>query len=230
MSTLSDDPVAATRSAVDTATHFHRIAREFDDLYEVEARGSLRRWLDSQLRASVYRRFELCFERLGDLRDRTLLDVGCGGGRYSVMAAQLGAARVVGVDFAPNMIQLADALARKERIPPEKLSFVCGDAVETVFPEEPFDFAIAMGVFDYVEDPAAFLRRLVPKVRRRIVASFPVKWNPWTPQRLIRYRLFKRCPLFFYSQARIREVLEAVGVRRHEILNAHRDYVLLADL
>ncbi len=225
----SADPIKGARSAADTASHFHRIASEFDDLYEVERRSALRRWLDSKLRASIYRRFELCFEKLGNLDGRSLLDVGCGGGRYSVMAAQLGARRVVGVDFAPNMIQLAEALARREGIPAQRLSFVCGDAVVTAFPEEPFDFAIAMGVFDYVEDPADFLRKLLPKVRTRIVASFPVKWNPWTPQRLVRYRLFKRCPLYFYSRAKVRKVLAAAGVRRHEILSAHRDYVVVME-
>jgi 2-polyprenyl-3-methyl-5-hydroxy-6-metoxy-1,4-benzoquinol methylase len=225
----SADPIKGTRSAVDTASHFHRIAGEFDDLYESERRSALRRWLDSKLRASIYRRFELCFEELGELQGKSLLDVGCGGGRYSVMAAQLGAGRVVGADFAPNMIRLAEALARKEEIPPKRLAFVCGDAVETSFPEEPFDFAIAMGVFDYVEEPAAFLRKLLPKVRTRVVASFPVKWSPWTPQRLIRYRLFKRCPLYFYSRAKIRRVLRDAGVERYRILNAHRDYVVVME-
>ena len=47
----------AAQPALDTRRHFHEIASEFDDLYESESRTSLRRWSDSMLRASVYRRF-----------------------------------------------------------------------------------------------------------------------------------------------------------------------------
>jgi 2-polyprenyl-3-methyl-5-hydroxy-6-metoxy-1,4-benzoquinol methylase len=212
----------------DARTHFHRIAQQFDDLYEAENRGPARRWLDARLRASVYRRFELTFERLGDLQGRSVLDVGCGGGRYSVTAWQLGAERVVGVDFAGNMIELARTLARESGAPPERVQFECGDFTELSF-EKPFDCAIVMGVFDYVADPAAFLRRLGSVVSGRIVASFPVRWSVWTPQRKLRYRLFRKCPLYFYSRGQLESLLAEVGFRSSRIEGAHRDYVVVID-
>jgi 2-polyprenyl-3-methyl-5-hydroxy-6-metoxy-1,4-benzoquinol methylase len=221
-----------SRAAQDAQAHFHKIARDFDDLYEVERRSGLRRWLDSKLRASIYRRFELTFECLGDLRGKTVLDVGCGGGRYAVMMAKLGAERVVGADFAPAMIDLAEKLANDEGVDRERISFVCGDVTELSF-DEPFDYAFAMGVFDYVEHPVGFLRNVLGKIRTRFVASFPRKWHIWTPQRLIRYRLFKRCPLYFYSRARIESIMRELGpeagVADYRILPAYRDYVLVID-
>jgi len=217
-----------SRALPDAQTHFHRIAREFDDLYEAERRGPLRRWLDDRLRASVYRRFELTFETLGDLSGRSVLDVGCGGGRYSVTAFELGAERVVGVDFAPSMIELARRLAVQKGAPQERVRFVCGDFTELAL-EEPFDYGIAMGVFDYVEDAAGFLRRLRRVVSRRIVASFPVRWNPWTPQRKLRYRLFRKCPLHFYSRGELESLLGEVGFRSHRIVRAQRDYFVVMD-
>ena len=111
---------------------------------------------------------------LGELAGKRILDVGCGGGRYSVVAAQLVAEHVMGVDFAPNMIELAKGLAEKQGLQESQIDFVCGDATEVAL-EKPANAAIVMGVFDYVEDPAAFLTRILDKVTDRVVASFPVK-------------------------------------------------------
>ncbi len=218
----------AAQPALDTRRHFHEIASEFDDLYESESRTSLRRWSDSMLRASVYRRFELVFEQLGDLDGKSILDMGCGGGRYAVTMGKLGARRVVGVDFARNMIELAVALRSKEGIGEDRVSFVCGDAAETDF-DEPFDYGIAMGVLDYVEDAEGFLRVVLPKITTRMVASFPVKWSIWTPQRKIRYRLFKNCPLYFYSRARLESLLGGLDLRSWKIHPAHRDFVVVME-
>ena len=224
--------IQSSRAAQDAQAHFHEIAREFDDLYEAERRNPLQRWLDSKLRASIYRRYELTFECLGDLHGKTVLDVGCGGGRYSVTMAKLGVEKVVGVDFAPGMIKLAEQLAADENVDQTRVEFVCGDATSVDF-EKPFDHAIAMGVFDYVEHPVPFLRTLLGKIEHRFVASFPVKWHMWTPQRLIRYRLFKKCPLYFYSRARLESIMSELGpeagVADYRIVPANRDYVLVID-
>jgi hypothetical protein len=86
-----------------------------------------------------------------------------------------------------------------------------------------------MGVLDYVREPEPFLRQILERVTGRVVASFPVKYSVWTPQRLLRYRLIKKCPLYFYSRARIAGILESLGASSFEIVPAHRDYVAIID-
>ena len=49
---------------------------------------------------------EYCFRLLGDLRDKTILDVGCGEGEDGMILAKLGA-RVTGLDVSPAAIELA---------------------------------------------------------------------------------------------------------------------------
>jgi len=48
-------------------------------------------------------------ELLGDLSGRRVLDFGCGPGRLAVLLAEQGAARVVGVDESPKMVEQARA-------------------------------------------------------------------------------------------------------------------------
>ena len=46
------------------------------------------------------------FEVLGDLRDRTVLDLACGEGVYARQFKRAGAAEVTGVDISPQSVRL----------------------------------------------------------------------------------------------------------------------------
>src|SRR6266571_204025 len=93
-------------------THFDADARRFDAIYEDE-KGWLMKWIGNVWRGVVRQRFELTLARLAPMAGKSVLDVGCGSGRYCLAYAERGAARVVGVDFAPAMIDLANDHARR---------------------------------------------------------------------------------------------------------------------
>ena len=65
------------------------------------------RWVDRQFRSDMFIRFALTFEVFGDLKGKTVLDIGCGSGPYLVEALNRGSKWVTGVDPAPNMLALA---------------------------------------------------------------------------------------------------------------------------
>src|SRR5919204_1086335 len=65
------------------------------------------------------------YELLGDLTGRTVVDVGCGGGRAVAELAERGA-RAVGVDLDPEMIAVA-----RQRCP--AAGFHVGDVCELPF-------------------------------------------------------------------------------------------------
>ena len=65
------------------------------------------------------------FEVLGDLRDRTVLDLACGEGVYARQFKRAGAAEVIGVDISQAMIALAEA---EERVDPLGCRYVREDA------------------------------------------------------------------------------------------------------
>ena len=56
---------------------------------------------------------EYSFRLLGDLRDKTILDVGCGEGEDGMILAKLGA-RVTGLDVSPAAIELARQRAEQD--------------------------------------------------------------------------------------------------------------------
>lgn len=204
--------------------HFEADAARFDAIYD-DRKGPLDRFMDTVWRGVVRRRFEVVLERLEPMAGKAILDVGCGSGRYCLAYAQRGAARVVGVDFAPAMIALAQEHARRLGVA-ERCDFRLG-AFPAAVADGPFDAATAMGFFDYVEDPVPLLSRMRELTRGTLIMSFP-KAREWrVPLRRLRFRL-AGCPLFLYSAARVREVLGAAGIAGCDWIELDRDYVVVA--
>ena len=84
-------------------------------------------------------------ELLGDLRDRTVLDMACGEGVYARQFKRAGAAEVTGVDVSPAMIALAED---QERVEPVGCRYVCADA-SAFTPAEPVDVVTAIYLLNY---------------------------------------------------------------------------------
>jgi 2-polyprenyl-3-methyl-5-hydroxy-6-metoxy-1,4-benzoquinol methylase len=162
----------------------------------------------------MFIRYALTFEALGDLTGATVLDVGCGSGPYIVEAFKRGADRITGVDPAPSMLALV-----RQRLELNKIDKNRCRLIEGMFPSaalESHDFAIVMGVMDYVENPQSFFNALRPLVTRLGVISFPSKHWFRTPFRKLRYRL-RQCPIYFYDETQIRTLCMTAGFRSVEI-------------
>jgi 2-polyprenyl-3-methyl-5-hydroxy-6-metoxy-1,4-benzoquinol methylase len=206
--------------------HFHADARRFDAIYENE-KGAVSRWMDDVWRGVVRRRFELTLRLLAPLSGKRVLDVGCGSGRYCIAYAQEGADWVLGIDFATAMIELADEHARAARVS-DHCEFRAGTFPEAVT-ERDFDACSAMGFFDYVDDPVPIISRMREITRSKLIMSFP-KSREWrVPVRRLRFWI-SGCPLFLYSEARVREILAAAGVTNYEWIELDRDYIVAANL
>lgn len=203
--------------------HFDGYAERFDAIYD-DRKGPAGRFVDNVWRGVVRRRLELTLDALAPIEGRALLDVGTGSGRYCLAYAREGATRAVGIDFADGMIELARRRAQELGLA-DRCEFVVGTFPEDV-PGERYDAVSAMGFFDYVPDAAsalAAMRELAPTV----IASFP-KAREWrVPLRRARLRL-AGCPLYLYSEERLRGVLADAGVADHELIELDRDHVVIA--
>lgn len=204
--------------------HFDLDAARFDSIYD-EDKGPIARFVDGVWRGVIRRRFDLTLTRLAPLVGASVLDVGCGSGRYCVAYARSGARRVVGIDFSPEMIHLAQEHARRAGVA------ACCDFRTASFPDgvtgERFDAATAMGYFDYVADPVPSVAKMREVTSGRVMMSFP-KAREWrVPFRRLRFR-FAGCPLFLYSPERVRGIMTAAGIAEYEIVTLDRDYVVIA--
>src|SRR5207247_6358794 len=130
--------------------HFDDDAQRFDAIYD-EKKGIIARFVNNYWRGVVQRRLQLNVEKLRPFEGKKILDVGCGSGRFCIAFAQNGADKVVGVDFAPAMIDIAKRLAVEAGVA-EKCDFRVGAFPDAVRPDEgPFDAATANGFFDYID-------------------------------------------------------------------------------
>ena len=95
----------------------------------------------------VVERYTL-FQTLGDLRNRTVLDLACGEGFYTRQFMQAGAAEATGVDISQAMIDLAEA---GEKARPIGCRYVCADAM-TYAPGAPVDVVTAIYLLNYARN------------------------------------------------------------------------------
>lgn len=207
---------------------FEGYARDFDHIYDDEAaKGPFARFVDTNLRKEMRLRFEKTFEALAPLQGRSLFDAGCGGGRYAIPAAKAGASQVLGIDFSETMLELGRQKAAAEGVG-NVCRFETGDLLTYPAPEKSFDYAIAIGFFDYQKDPEAALAALARVARRRVFVSIPKRWHVLTPQRWVRYTFF-RCYIRFYSRPEVERLAASVNPKRVTIFDIGREYNLRLD-
>jgi SAM-dependent methyltransferase len=87
---------------------------------------------------------------LADIKDKKVLDSGCGGGRYSVAWRLLGAKPVVGLDISP--INVNDARSRVEVAKLDGIQFQEGNVLDLPFESNEFDIVFSNGVLHHTTD------------------------------------------------------------------------------
>lgn len=207
----------------DVERYWTERARSFDRLY---ALPPLERLLNHLFRRAIYQRYELTFARAGDVAGKRVLDVGCGPGRYAVEFARRGAAEVVGVDFAINMLALAERFAVNEGVA-DRCRFVRAD-FGTFADARAFDVTIAIGLFDYIADPLPILRHMRELTHGRVMASFP---KPQFPRSQLRARRYAKRGVHvrFYQGAEIERLAADAGFARVQVVPIAAGYFLVAD-
>ncbi len=197
----------------DTSDHTSKVRSFFDDrvapydaFYDQPSRFG--RWFNRKFRMAVYLRRDQTVELAKRYACRTLLDVGCGGGRNSVWFVRHGIQRLCGLDLSAEMIAKSRALAASAGVA-DQCEFLHGDLL-SFDDEQHFDIVCALGVLDYIEHPGPFLARMAQSADRVIYASFPGWTLIRSPLRKLRYAV-RGCPTHFYRQSEIRALFDALA-------------------
>jgi len=184
--------------------HFNATAEQFDNIY-LGNKGLISRYLDKKLRWDMEKRFQRTIEECGNVEGKKIIDIGCGSGRFMEALHRKGPALILGVDFAPNMIEIAHNILHSQ-MPETPCKLVVGDFNRMEF-EETFDIAIGIGLFDYIADPLTMLKKIRKVTSGRLIASFPLKGTFRAFIRKIRLSLY-RCPVYFFSVDEVRNLLK----------------------
>ena len=126
----------------------------------------------------------LVSELLGKVRDKRILDVGCGDGALLARLVQQGAV-AVGMDASPAMIQAAQ---QREYADGPDIGFVVGDARRMPFCDGTFDLVSAVTILCFVADPAVVFAEVhrVLKPGGRFVIGELGRLSTWALQRRVR--------------------------------------------
>lgn len=108
-----------------------------------------------------------------DLRGKTIIDIGCGDGTYSIELASQGAKSVLAVDVVKNAIEMA----AKKYQDVENLSFKAVDFYKMELPQEPYDVAVLRGVLHHLPDLEKGIE-IACKLAKKIIVMEPNGYNP----------------------------------------------------
>jgi ubiquinone/menaquinone biosynthesis C-methylase UbiE len=120
-----------------TQSHYSTLFGQFDDAYYYD-----------QSRVLLQERY---FERNGleipFLQQKTALDGGCGGGRFSLVLKQMGFKDVHGIDFSAANINTAKAKRDARGI--TGVFYEHGNVLSLPYPDQHFDFVLSNGVLHH---------------------------------------------------------------------------------
>lgn len=194
--------------------YFENIAEDFDGIYD--NRGNIfDRFINKVFRKGMYERFEFTVQECGNVKGKSILDIGCGSGRIALVLAERGA-EVLGIDYSSNMIELANRYLSKHGSN-INAKFICCDFMEDFHSDELFDITLALGVFDYVANPIPFLKKMKGLTREKMIASYPAKFTPQMPIRKV-WLWTRHCPVHFYNERQLTKVYESIGIRKFNIV------------
>jgi SAM-dependent methyltransferase len=200
-------------SASMTATrrYFEKRADAIDRFYAVPTTGN------HLLRRGPWRGRELAVSVLTRHPSADVLDVGCGPGRVAEAVIDAGAASYVGIDLSPHMLALASR--RLDRF--ASVQLLEGDFLDIDLART-FDVVLALGLFDYLEEPARAAEWMRACCSSTLLASF-TRWD-WVkgPIRHFHYELLHRCPIHDYTESFADAMLTDAGFSTVEFVSRGR--------
>lgn len=209
------------QNSQDVKKFFHGYARGFDAIYgHTDTRSTVGKLIDKYLRRTMFLRFREVLKETAKPSIQSVVDVGCGPGRYVYELLEQGK-EVLALDLAQGMLDIAGQVAAQSSNK-GKVRFLLGDYMDLKL-DKKYDAAILTGFFDYIEKPVPLLLKLKQEVSKEIYASFPQSGGFLAWQRRIRYRQ-RNCPLYLYSKNDVEKLMKEAGFSNYTIQDFGRDY------
>jgi len=160
----------------------------------------MRRYNEYNLKARTNAVIKLFPATFSNLR---VLDIGCGGGYYSLMVAHKGAKEIVAFDIETLLIKAAK-LNLKEKLK-LKIDGINGDCINLPFKDRVFDAILCVGVFDRVSKTSLLMDEIARIIKNNGCLILTSR-NPFSLSSLLYKKRMK-----LYSFKRVKEILQKRG-------------------
>ena len=187
-----------------TIGFWRRYAERFSGFYTSES------LIDTLFRQGIKLREQRLSNVIESMPGAKVLDLGCGPGRQVIDAINRGASLAVGVDAAPEMLDIAGEATREAGVR-DRVELHLKDIFE-YRDERKYDLVWALGVFDYMPDPDKLVQVMANYSSNMIAASFRRIWVLRYPIRKLTYHL-RKCPVFFNTKGQIVSLFERNGLK-----------------
>ena len=212
------DPTASDKSP--PADSQVAVEKQTSDLYSDLWLGYDARVLTEESRQLLTRRIpEQVIDQ--EIVGRSVLDLGCGSGRYAVALAGLGAGSVTAVDFQARSFKRAEQYCRRHDLP---VRFVEAIILQLPFADRSFDFVFSNGVLHHTRSWQAAFGEFVRVMRcSGFLFLYATGGLFWATRRALR-PLFESIPRPYTSR-----VLELLGMPGNRMIFMDTWYVPIED-
>lgn len=199
--------------------YFGSFAADYHEAFEGRGHQPLHAIVNRLFRRKTFQRRTEVVERwlaTAGLAGRQVLDLGCGSGEVSLIAARLGA-QVTGLDIVPAMIDIASREAAAAGLS-ERMSFRVHNLVTD--PIARADVVMMIGVIEYYGDLDRVLTKVAAAAGDRLIIVDTR--GPWWRRRL-RFVLarLKKFRLYYHPPDRIAAILRGLGLTEIERVTGH---------
>ncbi len=201
---------------------------KYEDTETVELRF-IGRPRQAQQRINQFTLDVLRRQQFVDLRDADVLEFGAGHGRLATEFPYIGS--YLGVERSENLVRVGQARLARSGLA-DRAELVAADCMTYSGPQAAFDVVCSLGMFVYVDDPSAVLRKMVSHLRPGgrlfidVVHSSPLYNSLHQLCALTGIR--KHGQRLLFSKQQIRRLFEEAGLTDVEVVM--REYPLLCGL